>query len=194
MLVIVLFILILNIVSIVLMYYSLGDSPKREKLIFIAAGIAIMYVLTSFVYWISTRNIAVTEVSATGKDLITFLFVPINGIITLPIFAKSYYKYRNGNLKGNVLRNRGVVLAVILLIILIIECAYFKNIQQQVVNLIQNKQNAVQEDVTTEQSSDAISNALENIENLNTVSNEVKQENQITVEVTNDISSASNTE
>lgn len=194
MLVIVLFILILNIVSIVLMYYSLGDSPKREKLIFIASGIAIMYVLTSFVYWISTRNIAVTEVSATGKDLITFLFVPINGIITLPIFAKSYYKYRNGNLKGNVLRNRGVVLAVILLIILIIECAYFKNIQQQVVNLIQNKQNAVQEDVTTEQSSDAISNALENIENLNTVSNEVKQENQITVEVTNDISSASNTE
>ena len=61
--IVVLFILILNIVSIVLMYYSLKDTPKKEKLVFIAGGTALMYVLTSVVYWISTRDIAITEVS-----------------------------------------------------------------------------------------------------------------------------------
>ena len=90
MLIIILFILILNIVSILLMYRSLTDRTPKEKLIFIAIGIAIMYMLTSVVYWISTRNVEITEVSDVGKDLIIFLFVPINGIIVLPLFARSF--------------------------------------------------------------------------------------------------------
>ena len=195
MLVIVLFILILNIVSIVLMYYCLSDLSKKEKLVYIAAGTALMYVITSIIYWISTRNIEVTQVSETGKDLITFLFVPINGLIVLPLFAKSYYKFRTGGLDIKILRNRGIVLLAILLIVLIIECFYFENIQEQVVNMLTEQQNALQENGTTDQSSDAISNALEDIENVNQVSNEVGQENLITVEETsNGISSVSNTQ
>ena len=67
MLVILLFIIILNIVSIVLMYYCLADLTKKEKLIYIAAGTALMYILTTIVYWISTRGIEMTEVSEMGK-------------------------------------------------------------------------------------------------------------------------------
>lgn len=140
---IILFILILNIVSIALMYYCLGkEIENKEKLVFIAAGTAIMYLLTLLVYWISTRNIEISEVSQTGKDLITFLFVPVNGILVLPLFAKSYSKFKNGIIKGNILRNRGIVLGVFLLIVLIIECFYFASIQEQVVKLIrENNQN-----------------------------------------------------
>ncbi len=177
MLVILLFIIILNIVSIALMYHCLGDTPKKEKLIFIAAGIAIMYVLTSIVYWISTRNIEVTEVSETGKDLITFLFVPINGILILPIFAKSYYKYKEGSLDEKVLRGRGIVLAVVLLIILIIECAYFENIQEQVVNMLIGQQNVVQEDETEQ---------TEDTENINQTSDEIVEDDEVKEE-TNDV-------
>ena len=72
MLVIILFILVLNVVSILLMYRCLVNSDRKEKLIFIAAGTALMYILTSIVYWISTRGIEMTEVSQTGKDLIIF--------------------------------------------------------------------------------------------------------------------------
>ena len=137
MVIIILFILILNIVSIALMYYCLGkEISNKEKLVFIAAGTAIMYLLTLLVYWISTRNIEISEVSQTGKDLITFLFVPVNGILVLPLFAKSYSIFKNGIIKGNILRNRGIVLGIFLLIVLIIECFYFASIQEQVVNLI----------------------------------------------------------
>ena len=189
MLVILLFIIILNIVSIVLMYYSLGDLGKKEKLIFTAAGTAIMYVLTSIVYWISTRSIEVTEVSETGKDLIIFLFVPINGILILPLLAKSYQKFKFGNLKSTILRNRGVVLAIILLIILIIECAYFKNIQEQVVNLILEKQNTLQEqeNSNTNELTENVTNTLEDLENLNQISNGIVQENAIDVDINNEI-------
>ena len=57
MLVIVLFILILNVVSILLMYKCLGIESKKEKLIFVVMGTALMYILTSIIYWISTKDI-----------------------------------------------------------------------------------------------------------------------------------------
>ena len=169
--IILLFILILNIVSIVLMYYSLGDLGKKDKLIYIVVGTAVMYIITSIVYWFSTRGIEVTEVSERGKDLITFLFVPINGIIILPLLAKSYSKLKYGNLDKNVFLKRGIVLAVILLIVLIIECIYFKNIQQEVVNMLNAQENSIEQQEST--------NSV-----LNETTNEVT--NQITSTIVNE--------
>lgn len=170
--IVVLFILILNIVSIVLMYYSLKDTPKKEKLVFIAGGTALMYVLTSVVYWISTRDIAITEVSELGKDLITFAFVPINGIIILPLFARSYYAFKNGRVEGRILRNRGIVLGVILIILLALECSYFENIQEQVVNMIyQNQAEEIHEEHGNE-----ISSTDENIVYINSLNEVVVNE------------------
>ena len=189
MLVILLFIIILNIVSIVLMYYSLGDLSKKEKLIFIAAGTAIMYVIISVVYWFSTRNIEITEVSERGKDLITFLFVPINGILVLPLFAKSYQKLKYGNIDGKILRNRGIFIGIFLLIILIIECIYFKNIQEQVVNLLVEQQQNTIEQENSNVNQIIESNTLEDIETINQISNELVQ-NNIDEEITNEVNNA----
>ena len=179
MFVIILFILILNIVSILLMYRSLNDRTPKEKLIYIAMGIAIMYILTSIVYWISTRNIEMTQVSDLGKDLIIFLFVPINGIIVLPLFARSYCKFKDGGFNGTVLRNRGIVLGVILLVLLIIECAYFENIQNQVVKMITDRNNQVQQETTNELSAEQSNEIVNNTD----TTNQIEIEN---VEVVND--------
>lgn len=145
------FILVLNIVAIALIYYCLSELEQKEKIIFIAVGVALMYVLTSFVYWLSTKGIAIKEVSETGKNLITFLFVPINGLIVLPIFAKSYEKYKMGALAGEHLRNRGIVLAILLFIVLIFECSYFKDIQNGVVGLLQKNYRQKVESMQTNQ-------------------------------------------
>ena len=179
MFVIILFILILNIVSILLMYRSLNDRTPKEKLIYIAMGIAVMYILTSIVYWISTRNIEMTEVSDLGKDLIIFLFVPINGIIVLPLSARSYCKFKGGGISGTVLRNRGTVLGIILLILLIIECVYFENIQNQVVKMITDRNNQVQQETTNELSAEQSNEIVNNTD----TTNQIEIEN---VEVVND--------
>lgn len=138
--IIIAFIILLNVVAIALTYYCLEDSDKKEKLIFIAVGIAVIYMLTSFVYWISTKNIELKQVAEVGKNLITFLFVPINALITLPILAKSYKKLRFGKLTSDHFRNRVIVLAAILLILLTIECSYFKDIQNGVIKMIQKNE------------------------------------------------------
>ena len=179
MVIIILFILILNIVSIVLMYYSLGDLTKKEKLIYIVVGTAIMYMLTSIVYWLSTRDIEITEVSERGKDLITFLFVPINGIIILPLLAKSYNKLKYGNLDKSIFLKRGLLLGIVLIIALIIEYMYFKNIQEQVVTMLNQQSNLEQEETNV----NAVTNEL--VQNqINAITNEVV-ENQIQSNVVN---------
>jgi len=169
MILILFFILVLNIVAIALTYYSLSNLEKKEKIIFIAVGIAIIYVLTSLVYWISTKDIAIKEVSELGKNLITFLFVPINGLVVLPILAKSYNKYKLGSLGLDKLKNRGIVLIVILAIILMIECSYFKEIQNNVVLVIEkNNEKRLQ---STQNNSNIIDNTEANISDSNQINN-----------------------
>ena len=192
MLIIILFILILNIVSILLMYRSLTDRTPKEKLIFIAIGIAIMYMLTSVVYWISTRNIEMTEVSDLGKDLIIFLFVPINGIIVLPLFARTYCKFKDGGISGTILKNRRIVLGIILLILLIVECSYFENIQNQVVKMITDRSNQVQQETTNELSTEQSNEIVNNAGTTNQI--EVETTNVVNDTYTNENAEQANTE
>lgn len=151
MILILFFIILLNIVAIALTYYCLENMEKKEKIIFIAVGIAIIYLLTSFVYWISTKDIEIKAVSEMGKNLITFLFVPINTIIIMPLLAKSYRKLKMGKLRSDQFRNRMIIFIVVLLILLIAECVYFKDIQNGVVKMIEeNKNNKPNNDKTIE--------------------------------------------
>ncbi len=169
---ILIFIIILNVVAIVLTYHCLGDLLKKERLVFIVVGLAVMYALTSVVYWISTNGIEITEVSETGKNLITFLFVPINGLVMLPLLAKSYYKYKTGGLDKSVLLKRGAVLGVLLLIVLIFECMYFKNIQEQVVRLIQENQEIQQQENENTLNENALGQEEQNTLNGNVLGQE----------------------
>ena len=143
-------------------------------------GTALMYILTSIIYWISTKDIQMTEVSERGKDLIIFLFVPINAILTLPLFAKSFSKFRDGRIDGKILRNRGVLLIILLAIILIFECIYFKNIQQQVVNMITEEERQTVEQQQTYLNSVA-ANTLATGENAIDSTNSVDDENVVNV-------------
>lgn len=164
MILILVFIIVLNIIAIALTYYCLSDLEKKDKVIFIAVCVAIIYMLTTFVYWISTKSVAVKEVSDLGKNLITFLFVPINTLVVVPLLAKSYNKYKTGFLAFDKLKNRGIVLGAILLIILVIECFYFKNVQNTVITLIEKNQQTRQNANDERTETNTLENIIENVD------------------------------
>jgi len=84
-------ILVLNVVAIFMTYRFLGnDIEKKEKLIFIIIGFAIMYIAISAVYVLSSRGIEINNNTEIGKNFITFCFVPLNCILVLPFLASSY--------------------------------------------------------------------------------------------------------
>lgn len=130
-------ILLLNLVAITLTYHCLGKNmDKKEKGIFIIVGIAIMYMLVTFVYWISSKNINLEVESDIGKNLITFTFVPVNAIIVLPFLANSYKHWKDGKVKSQQFRNRCILISVVLIIALVIEFFYFQNIQNGILAIL----------------------------------------------------------
>lgn len=133
-------ILALNIVAILVNYRFLGTIDKKEKIIFIVIGIAIMYLTVSMVYNLSIKNIETEKIAELGKNLITYTFVPVNVILVLPFLASSYKNFKQGRLKKEVFRNRILLLLLLLIIILIIEFFYFQDIQTGILNIVQSKQ------------------------------------------------------
>lgn len=133
-------ILLINVVAVFMVYKFLGtDKEKKEKLIFIAIGTSIMYVTVSFVYWLSTKNVDFGDIRSYGENFITFTFVPINSMITLTYIAKSYKYFREGRLKQDKFRNRVILMIAVLVVVLIIEFFYFKDIQTGILNIINSK-------------------------------------------------------
>ena len=134
-------ILILNIVAVLLIYHFLGKGlDKKTKGIFIIVGIAAIYLLVTFVYWIGTQGMNSELNSDMGKNLITFTFVPVNAIIIMPFLAVSFRDWKDGKLKSRPFRNRCILLGIILLIILIIEFFYFKDIQNGILSILNSRQ------------------------------------------------------
>lgn len=133
-------IFILNAIAILLTYRFLGNQmEKKEKGIFIIIGIALMYILVTFVYWLSTKSVNLGEVANEGQNLITFAFVPVNSMVILPFLASSYKYLKSGKMEGEIFKHRVILLAVVLVVVLVIEFFYFKDIQNGILNLV-NKQ------------------------------------------------------
>ena len=132
-------ILALNVVAVFLTYHFLGkDMDKKSKGIFIIIGVAVIYMLVSFVYWISTKNIDIGTSGDLGKNLITFTFVPVNAIIVLPFLASSYKHYKAGDIRVEHFKNRAILLCVVLFIFLIIDFFYFKDVQNGILAMLEN--------------------------------------------------------
>ena len=74
------------------------------------------------------------------KKLITFTFVPVNAIIIMPFLAVSFRDWKDSRLKSRPFRNRCILLGIILLIILIIEFFYFKDIQNGILSILNSRQ------------------------------------------------------
>ncbi len=130
-------IFILNLVAILLTYRFLGNElEKKEKGIFIIVGIAVMYLLVTIVYWLSTKSINLGQSMGEGQNLITFAFVPVNSMLILPFLASSYKSLKMGNMEDIIFKRRTILLVVVLLVVLIFEFFYFKDIQTGILNLI----------------------------------------------------------
>ena len=179
---ILLFVVILNALCIFLMFKFLKNIDKKEKFIFIVAGVAIVYVLTLFAHWVSTIGLDEMYKTGTGKDLVIFLFAPINGLIVLPALANSYYSYKENKLSLNILFKRVSFLLIPLIIAVVLECIFIKNVQVPVTNMVSESRKFKYEEYVNE------------IENNKIIENDITNQvaNAISEDETNDIDEGTN--
>lgn len=174
--------IVTNIVAIVIVYQILKKQPKKEILIFIASGVAVIYIAISLIYWLSGFGIE-KNIHESSKNFITFMFVPINIILFMPYLAIQYKKIRqNKKIEKYDIENLSKKVTIVILIFIAIsigEFFYFKNIQNNIKDFSEMAQNNV-----TNTETNNINNTANQIEDnsLNEITNNV---NEITNDVVN---------
>ena len=191
-------VVILNALCIYLMYRFLKNVDKKEKFIFIAVGVALMYAITIFVQWISTSGLDAMYKEGVGKDIVTFLFVPINGLIVLPALSNSYNSFKQKKLSPAIFAKRITMLLIPFLIVLILECIFIKNAQVSVTNMYIDSTTFKYEEYM--QNSTLANETVDNNIGENEVANETatgvvnETTNEITNEVTNEVTNETTNE
>lgn len=160
-------ILLANIIAIAIVYQFIKKIEKKEKLIFIAISVALMYILISIVYWFSGFGID-EKVHETSKSFVVYLFVPVNVILFIPYFASQYMKLKLKQIKIEKFANKLSTLLVLLIVVLVAEYFYFRNIQENI-KTMNDTQNVIQ-NTQIETQNEIISNE---IENQNIIQNEI---------------------
>ena len=160
-------ILLANIIAIAIVYQFIKKLEKKEKLIFIAISVALMYILISIVYWFSGFGID-EKVHETSKSFVVYLFVPVNVILFIPYFASQYMKLKLKQIKIEKFANKLSTLLVLLIVVLVAEYFYFRNIQENI-KTMNDTQNVIQ-NTQIETQNEIISNE---IENQNIIQNEI---------------------
>lgn len=126
-------ILLANIVAIVLTYHFIKTLDKKEKVIFIAVAVAINYLIVSLIYALSSIGIE-QAVSNAAKSFVTYMFVPVNMIIFMPVIANTYCNIKLKKIQREKVQKRIIIMGIIALVVVIFEFFYFKNIQVNITN------------------------------------------------------------
>ena len=158
-------ILIANIIGISIIYQFIKKLEKKEKIIFIAVSVAIVYILILIVYWISGFNID-KSIHEQSKDFITYIFVPVNVILFVPYIASGYMKYRDKKISAEKFIKRVFKISIFAIIVLIIEFFYFKNIQLNIKQMVYETQSNI-----------IVNEEIENVLNEQNEVNEISNEN-----------------
>ena len=166
-------ILLANVIGIAIVYQFIKKLENKEKLVFIAISVALMYNLISIVYWFSGFGMD-KNVHEASKNFVLYLFVPVNVILFIPYFASQYMKLRSNKIKLEKFINKLSTIVVLLIVVLVIEYFYFRNIQENI-NEMKYTQNVTQ-NTQVEIQNEIINNE---IENQNIIGNQIIVNEQI---------------
>lgn len=116
---------------------SLGNVNKKQKIIYIICGIVVVYIFTSIIYGIS--KIGIVYESQEAKHLIQRIFVLIftiiNGYLLLPYIFKKIDEINNDEIQKETFYKSIKKIIIGIIVLLIIEIVYFKNIQNGILKM-----------------------------------------------------------
>ena len=117
-----------NIIAILLVYQFVKKIGKKESIIFIAISVAAIYIAVSIAYWISGFGID-DNINEAAKNSLVYLFVPVNVILLIPFIASKYAKFKEKKASKRDFVARLIKVAMVGVILLVLECIYFKSIK-----------------------------------------------------------------
>ena len=135
-------IVVLFIIYIVCAWNSTKEFENTlMRISFIIVGTLFITVLTLILFWISKIGVEYPKKEMIGevRRIILLSFIPINGFITLTQSASIFTQAKSGMVSKEDMQKKIKRIVIIFIVLIVFEAIYFKNIQNGMIRIIQNK-------------------------------------------------------
>ena len=136
--------ILIFIVSAIWMWHNLGGMEKPKKVFFIIISLIIMYVITLIVFQSSKNeiNYPSNEIEKTTQTMLVIVFTGLNSLIIMPYLAYILDKVLEEDIEKSQAIKRALIGIVIFIICIILERNYLTQVQQGILNMYSEVQNA----------------------------------------------------
>ena len=135
-------IVVLFIIYIVCAWNSTKEFENNLlRISFIFVGTLFITLLTLILFWISKIGVEYPKKEMIGevRKIILLSFIPINGFLILTQTASIFAQAKSGMVSKEDMQKKIKRLVIFFIILIVIEAIYFKNIQNGMIKIIQNK-------------------------------------------------------
>ena len=135
-------IVVLFIIYIVCAWNSTKEFENNLlRISFIFVGTLFITLLTLILFWISKIGVEYPKKEMIGevRRIILLSFIPINGFLMLTQTASIFAQAKSGMVSKEDMQKKIKRLVIIFIVLIVFEAIYFKNIQNGMIKIIQNK-------------------------------------------------------
>ena len=131
------FIVIMNLASILVIFKALSNMELKNKIILVAIGEIVMYVILYIVYSISSAGANELVVNS-SRQIILFTLLPINIVcLEFPLML-TLKKLQQGDIDDSQFKKRMTICLIVCIIVMVLEFVYIKDIQAGISNFAAN--------------------------------------------------------
>jgi len=138
---IVIFNIILYLLLLIWTYKNMYKLETKTKCIYIVGAFIFIYILTKILYNLGGNPIdkSLGEVAIIFNRTMVFIFAGVNGLIIIPYIASILNKYKEQIIDDKGFKKRVIIICIILIVFLIFEFNYMKDMQANMLEMIKNK-------------------------------------------------------
>ena len=143
MLLIIITTIIIYLIVLAWTWHNLSGIEHGKKIIYTIVGLIVMYIITMITFNISKTGITYEnpEMEKDIGNMLILIFAGLNSLIVLPYISKLLSRINDEDIEKNQVSKRIMVIIVVLVLCLIMESGYLKDIQNGIINVYETQKN-----------------------------------------------------
>lgn len=121
-------------------WYALDQLEATEKIIFVAIGLLVAVIVTSFIFNLSARHIEypVEGMMESVRKVTILAIMPINAILFMPYIGKEIGKLKFDEISQELFAKQMIILTLLLIVLAVFEYKYLVKFQLGILDIMQS--------------------------------------------------------
>ena len=114
---------------------------QKIRIAYLIVGTLFIAMVTLIIFLVSKIGVNYPKKEMVGQvqKIVLLVFTPINGFVVLTQFSSVFQQIRSGMVSKEKMDKKIKTLLIVFTILIIIECIYFKNVQYEIIKIINSK-------------------------------------------------------